>query len=378
MDKARAQNSEQSSFKLVIKEDTTAEGIQSGINSASIQMQESLQIAMLSRTENLTPPFTVEIDSFVRIRRAPEQFVLDWRKFEHFGRINQLRHKGRGLLGNEIEWLEKRDGQNIPFYWSDADSTVHFGSRNNPIPDSNINNAVMKSTGYKEVFKLVREHPQFIIYVEQMPIGRGPCKIEMRRKYGKLILFGMWDKSQNCYVRYNLMHQYAHHYKIPIVRIVDRSKPATLEELHETKFDMFIWCKKHHREGVVGRCLTKEGMVLFKEKIDLPKKSKTLEREHVRPEYPRMPQNTAMRAIAVALQRTIDDGHTPNSPREAMPYVAEELKIQATEHCYHVPTDMFELYNDFVTKHAVIQISEHFNEKDIWTLEGIDIYYKNN
>ena len=263
-------------------------------------------------------------------------------KYPHFGRIDQLKNEGRELLGKDICWTIKRDGQNIVF-WHDG-TEVKFGSRNQEVPDSSIDSKVRATPEYKKVVQLLTDEPDVMVYCEHMGSGRGPTKIEMPRKKEKLILIDIWKDS---FFNYNLLHQYAHKYKIPVVGKVKQSRPMTMEELQQDKVELLAWCKRHKKEGVVGKVYYQEDQIIFKEKIDLPAKPLKKSRSQDHPSFPEMPEEKIWSAIAQAKEECERNDEAWNNPKFAMPRVARHLSTQAREHCYATPANMFSWYTAF-------------------------------
>lgn len=389
----RTSNSEQISIKIDIDHgeaklsNLPPESYKLINDSVSWYSNELIEAILNRIAQGGTKPFEVIIETFLRIRKKTTASADDFRKFEHFGRIDQLLFYGHELLGHEIEWLEKRDGQNVPLYWSEFDNRVHIGSRNFPDAEEAIQETVRSCKEWPNFERYVREHPYNIVYVENIMAGPGPTKIERPKKNPSMVLIAIYDTRNNTYMRYNLMHQTATHNKLPIVRIVDRTMPATIDDLEEDKLRMLKWCKQHHREGVVGRAYANEGnkwegsMLLFKEKIDLPKRSKTLERLHVNPSYPAMEHDETMRAINDALNEVIRTGGNPRNNADAMPVVAKWLRTQAEEHYKSVPKNMFAMYLDFCKRHlkeVSMENSPDESNPDDWTtvIVGTEIYYQ--
>lgn len=270
--------------------------------------------------------------------------MSEYTKYPHFGRIDQLKNEGRELLGKDICWTVKRDGQNIVF-WHDG-TEVRFGSRNMEVPDQSIISKVTKTPEYSKVVALLEAEPQLVVYCEHMQSGRGPCKIEMPRKKESLILLDILN-SKGVFFSYNLLHQYAHKHKLPVAEMIEQSTPMTLKELFDVRDQLLIWCKKHKKEGVVGKVYYQHEQIFFKEKIDLPKKPLKKTRSTSKPSLPTMPEEKIWNAISQAEEECKRNGEAWNDPKYAMPRVARHLATQAREHCYATPTNMFSWYTAY-------------------------------
>jgi len=166
-----------------------------------------------------------------------------------------------------------------------------------------------------------------------------PTRIEPRRKHIHWILFDVYDADAERYMPYNWVYQLAYHYKIPIVRIVDEFIPMSERELFDKIEEAKKWCKRHRREGIVGKDYSSQ--VFFKEKIDLPKRPK-LERPKKKPEYPPMPEDRIIRALQHAFDEVGEENWKDKAV--AMPVVARHVAAEAEEHNYDRPRNIYSYY----------------------------------
>jgi len=268
------------------------------------------------------------------------------RKFEHIGRIDQLRNSGRELIGQHISWTCKRDGQNVRFWWDGENVT--FGSRNMEVAEASFQNAIRACPEYPRVVELITDHQGLIVYAEHMPVGRGPCRIEPKRKYQHLVIIDIYVRKTDSYITYNATHQMAHHYRIPIVELVRESRSKTVEDILVIRDEMLKWCKRHRKEGVVGKLYYTKDQTFFKEKIDLPKIQRVSRHIIEKPHMPVMPADKIEHAISQAREECERNDEDFKNPKFGMPRVVRHLATQSREHDYSVPRDIFQHYKQFI------------------------------
>lgn len=269
-----------------------------------------------------------------------------WNKYTNLERHNQLRNEGRELLGEHIIYTVKRDGENVSL-WLNEDKEVIISSHRQETADSNIQSRMKATPEYEKVVELLNDEysGNIVVYGELLKTV-SPTRIEPRRKHTHWILFDVWDCANERYLPYNLVYQLAYHYKIPIVEIVDEHQPMSMDELTTKIDEMKAWCKRHRREGVVGKIHnSKDGVqIFFKEKIDLPKRKKLDRENQNQSEYPPMPEEKILRALLHALNEVGEEDW--RKVKIAMPVVARHISTEAREHNYNIPKDMFNYYNN--------------------------------
>ena len=254
--------------------------------------------------------------------------------------VRRLRNEGRELLGKTLTLTEKRDGSNISV-WLDEAEQIHISSHNLCQAADNLVSDFKRTKEYPRVMEALKcekeFHKDYVLYGEL--IGEsGPTKIEPRKKGVRWVLFDAWDCELKRYISYTQLYQIAYHYKIPIVKVVDFFIPTNEEELFAKIEALKKWCKRHRREGIVGKDY--ENQVFFKEKIDLPKLPKLPRQPQVT--LPSMPQEKRIRA----LQHAFDEVGEANwkDTKIAMPIVAKHFAVEAREHNYGPVKDMYQLW----------------------------------
>jgi hypothetical protein len=283
--------------------------------------------------------------------------MTKWKKYRDFGRIAQLKNEGRELVGETIYWTEKRDGSNISFRIDD-EGFVKFSSHNlEVILDEDLNRRIVTAESYATIMTELMQEKEFqncILYFELISAGHGATRTEPKHKIPRLILFDIFNVTTQQFLSYNYIFQVAHKFKIPIVKLVHTSIPPDLDQLYNTRDFCLDWCKRHRREGVVGKCWksTDKGYesFYFKEKIDLPKRPKLLRPASDEIKLPRMPDEKIFNAIGQAEEECERAGNSFRNPKFGMPLVATHLNVQAKEHDYAVPSGFFQLYQAYLER----------------------------
>jgi hypothetical protein len=260
-----------------------------------------------------------------------------WKKYHDLEPIRRLRNEGRELIGKTVTLTEKRDGSNISV-WFDEQGLPHVSSHNLCQASDNLVADFKRTKEYLKALtalKCEREyHHDYVLYGELI-LQSGPTKIEPRKKGIQWVLFDVWDCTEKRYISYTQLYQLAYHYKIPVVRVVDFFVPTSLDHLNEKITLMLKWCKRHRREGIVGKDY--ENQVFFKEKIDLPKLPKIPRQPQI--QLPIMPDEKILRA----LQHAYDEVGADNwkNVKIAMPIVAKHIGLEAQEHNYSTPRNFY-------------------------------------
>src|SRR5712664_4429412 len=147
-------------------------------------------------------------------------------KYPELPSTQHLRATGREFLGHRIYATEKRDGANIHL-WAEVVETVpedvnleklpsdmylihwedvafhgdisaakkaeflkvHDSSRNMDEASPDFQNMVRTNQDFKKYVHMLAENPNFNIFVEYVPAGMGPTRIEPKHKVARLVLF---------------------------------------------------------------------------------------------------------------------------------------------------------------------------------------------
>ena len=143
------------------------------------------------------------------------------------------------------------------------------------------------------------------------------------------------------------------HHNIPIVKLLSHKRHLDIKSLYAERDELMAYCKKHKREGVVGKVFTKEGGIFFKEKIDLPiiKRPARVKPNEIR--LPSMPLDKIISAIEQAKEEVERNGGRFNNPKDAMPIVANHLNAQAREHNYYLKGSLFMYYQNYLESKIV-------------------------
>ena len=268
---------------------------------------------------------------------------MEWKKkYPDLEPIRRLRNEGRELLGKLVYLTEKRDGSNISIWLDKNDDVRRISSRNMINASDNLVDTLKSTKEYKKAVLLVKEQKEkfdedFVVFGELINKGISPARFE-KHKQPKYILFDIWDNKAGKFVGYNKLYQLCYQYKLPVVRVVDVFIPNNLDELNAKIQQALKWCKKHRREGIVGKCY--QSQVFFKEKLDIPKLPK-IKKKNQTPQYPPLPEEKVLRA----LQHTYDElakqyeniEQIWKDKKIVMPVFAKHVAVECREHLYSKP-----------------------------------------
>jgi len=280
-----------------------------------------------------------------------EVIAMPYKTYYNMGRLDQLRYRGRELIGKELFITVKRDGQNIPVYWNDG--FVEIGSYHRSVADPDMQSKVKKCPEWPKIVEMMSELPNHVIYFEHIMGGgdsyhKSPTRIERPKKHSHLILIDIYDLEFGRYYSYNFSHQQAHKYRIPIVKLLDQVEPQDINEVYAIKDQWLKWCKKHSREGVCIKDYYSNDQIFVKEKIDLPRRKKIPKKKNTKPKYPPMPEEKIETAVERALNECKENGEDVHDPKFAMPRVARHIATEAREHFYETPGNMFMWYRKYL------------------------------
>ena len=263
-----------------------------------------------------------------------------WHKYVDLEPVRRLRNEGRELLGKPLLLTEKRDGENVNI-WLNVNSELKISSHNLIEGSIDIQNRFKATPEYAKAKALLHSELEFnhtyILYGELLK-QVSPTRIEPKRKHEHWILFDIWDCEEKHYLSYTMIYQKAYHFKIPIVRTIAFHRPSCMEDLVIIISDGLKWCKRHRREGFVGK--NYQDQLFFKEKVDVPKLPKLPRPQQI--QLPQMPQEKILRA----LQHAYDEAGFENwkNVKITMPIVAKHFELEAKEHNYSTPRNMYQLY----------------------------------
>lgn len=303
-------------------------------------------------------------------------------RYPELSSTEHLRARGREFLGHRIYATEKRDGANIhlwaerlgameamtipkddpdiyvlhysdiAFHGDDSSKLeslymkIHISSRNMDDASEDMKNMVKATPDLKSYIHMLAENPNFNIFVEFVPAGLGPTRIEPRHKVGRLVLFDIAvvgkEVPNYSFFPYTFLYQLAKHHKVPIVKLLGDGRFPTMEEYKSWIDEMLKYCKRHRREGVVVKCYDTEPQVYAKEKTDMPprpKFSKTVEGGVVLPSLPDSEVNGAINKVFADFGREFILDKT-----KAMPKIAEYVNIEARKHMCVPPKNIYQYY----------------------------------
>ena len=232
------------------------------------------------------------------------------------------------------------DGDADRAVFCDEKGEVVISSRRLPVASSDIQSRMRSTPEYDKVTELLNDEyiDRCIVYGELLKTV-SPTRIEPKRKHIHWILFDIYSLKESRYLSYNLVYQIGYHFKIPVVRELEYFVPTSMEHLFEMIEKSKKWCKRHRREGIVGKDY--KNQVFFKEKIDLPKRPK-LKRQSTKVSLPPMPEEKILRALQHAYDEIGEDNWLNKAL--AMPIVARHIATEAREHYYAPPKNFYRYY----------------------------------
>lgn len=270
---------------------------------------------------------------------------MTWVKYTNLEPVKRLKNEGRELIGKTVLFTEKRDGENVSI-WLDENRLPHISSHNMEEADKTITDRMTQVPEYIKALNLLANeeafHKKWILYGELLKLV-SPTRIEPRRKYTHWILFDMRDVETGKFADYSYIFQCGYHFKIPVVNMIGEFRVENLEHLQTEINGALKWCKRHRREGVVGKSYRDD--IFFKEKIDLPIRPK-IPRLEGKPQLPEMDQHTIFRALQHAYDDVLKNEFDWKDKSKTMPIVAKHFQLEASEHNFSTPRNIYQLYID--------------------------------
>src|SRR5438552_4233310 len=297
--------------------------------------------------------------------------MTKWQGYPHLDRIHGLKNEGRELLGKTVFLQEKRDGENVSISFESvlephhtegplgekpnigenddvySDGLVRISSHHMEHASPDIEQRMEATSEYKRILALLLSEQTFgngqLIAYGELLNTISPTRVEPQRKHIHWVMFDIFNAETNTWYTAKEVYKLAYHFNIPMVKLVHAFMPATVTEILDMRDNAIKWCRRHRREGVVGKAYIDGQLIAFKEKVDVMKLP-ALHRK-VSVSYPAMPADTIQRGLQHAFDDAGLDGWKNKSI--AMPLVAKHLQLEASEHNYAVPHNMFELYSQW-------------------------------
>lgn len=277
----------------------------------------------------------------------------------HYPRIPHLlmlKPTPRILLGRRLFWTEKKDGSNIAI-WMNNNQQLMISSRNQEFASQDLQTLVKSTEEYSKVLELLKENPQFIVYVEACLKGRSITGAELYDK-NCLFVFDIYDRESKKFLPFVNTHQRCYHHNIPIVQIYAETRHRSMKDLLKFRNHVLKYCKDMELEGMVIKprrpyITTKKfgfdlGYVQAKVKLDIPepKKRKIVKGE---PIYPPIPTNEILGAIDKAWQEL--GNYAFRDVRQAMPLIARLVSEECKNHLYSNPIKkLFTYYKEYLER----------------------------
>lgn len=278
---------------------------------------------------------------------------VGWVKYPDLEPAKRLRNEGRELLGQLIWFTEKRDGENVSLSLDLEGAGTIISSHNQEIADDDIQSRFVATPEFEKAENLLIEQAQYrhhlVLYGELLKTV-SPTRIEPRRKHVHWVLFDIYDLDEKRFWSWNQCYMICYHHHIPFVQRVTSTIPASLEDLQAEIKQCLKWCRRHRREGVVGK-VYENPQIFFKEKIDLPELPKIPRPGRV--ELPVMDEHTCLRALQHAFDEVGEEKWKDRAV--VMPIVAKHFGVEAREHNFDTPRNMYQLYLETPVEKLVVK-----------------------
>ncbi len=294
-------------------------------------------------------------------------------RYPELNSLRHLRNGGREFLGRRTYITEKRDGANIKLtaelipdlvgeyvlhyedfafhgdapgaYGAALTMNVNIGSRNKDDATPKFKHWVKQTPEFKKYVHMLAENPKWTIFVEYVPAGRGPTRIEPVHKKASLVLFDVFVGDQ--FLPYTYLYQQSVHYRIPIVKLVGELYPKSMGEIEEARDFGLKWARRHRREGVVIKAYAEDAgqqYVFFKEKIDMPAKPPLDRPKSPGIDIPVLPDTEVYGAIA---KYDADIGIILQNQKD-MPGIVKYVQEEARKHIMRAPGDIYRYYKHYL------------------------------
>ena len=277
------------------------------------------------------------------VRKSKAKF----KRYPHIPLLLSLKPSPRILLGQRLFWTEKKDGSCMAL-WLDEKSKIRISSRNLEIASVGLQNLVKNCEDYPKLLELLKENPQFIIYVEACRKGRSVTGIENYER-NILYVFDIYDKNSAKFLPYVNVHQHAYHHNIPCVKLFAETRHRSMKDLLKFSNHALEYCEAMHIEGMVIKAYKvpetfsewrefEDGLIQAKVKLDVPEpiKRKISKGEVI---LPSMPDNEVYGAISKV---EADSGLTGEAKHD-LPLIAKYVNEECKKHLYKEPKG--KLYN---------------------------------
>ena len=290
-----------------------------------------------------------------------------WQHYPDIESTRRLKYSGDELIKKEIYFTEKRDGSNISFWFNNDDNWIsflksigvmdeviqkldkyiHISSHNQEnLLSPKVYENIVNTESYNGIAKYIHDMQEsktnLIVYAELMQKGKTPTQVEPIVETPELFLFDILDVNKQEFLPFEKLQEISGKYNINMVRLVEKFKPTSKEELKNKVEQLMDWCKEEKREGVVGKVYTSP-QVFFKEKIIVPKPPK--EHKEKKERLPEMDEHTKKRAVEHTIDELLKICEEKNltlkqaweDRKLTMPILVKHIRLEAREHGFEEP-----------------------------------------
>ena len=285
---------------------------------------------------------------------------MAWKfRYQSIPNLLSLKPSPRLLLGQRLYWTEKKDGSCMTVWLKG--NKIQISSRNLETASQDLQSLVMNSEDYPKVVELLKENPQFVIYIEACKKGRSITGIEVYER-NILYLFDIYDRGAEKFLPYVNVYQHGFHHKIPTVKLYAETRHRSMKDLLKFRNHVLGYCEATNIEGMVIKAyrIPKKyeelktwrefagGLIQAKVKLDIPEPVKR-KISKGQPIYPSIPPNEILGTIDKAWQELGTEKFKDVSI--AMPLIARYVGEECKKQLYSSPKrKLFSYYKDYLER----------------------------
>jgi len=286
----------------------------------------------------------------VKIPKRVRKKQVPWQHYPSIGIMTRSSKLRRMLLGKQLYWTIKEDGENVTIWKRKVPHTRKqfeyvISSHNQEIAAMDIQVRVRKDClkYYEKILALIDDNPTFRVSVEECKKGLSVTRI---KTYPEpiLVVFDIFDTAIMNFLPYTLVHQHCYHYRIPVVILHGITRHRTMSDLLKYKNHILEICEAIKEEGMVVKTFSKDGeYIQAKVKLDIPEPKEKMIREGP-VKLPQIPESEIMGAIS----HVEADFGLDGTPKHDMPLIAKAVAEECRKHLYSSRSNLFQFYQDYM------------------------------
>jgi hypothetical protein len=275
------------------------------------------------------------------------QKQVPWIRYPHIDLLTSNSKLRRMLLGKQLYWTIKEDGENVTIWKKKRPHRAGFdivvSSHNQEQAAPDMQARVKSFPEYITILGLIHDNPTYRVIVEECRKGTSITRI---KKYEKdtLIVVDIFDTTIMNFLPYTVVYQTCYHYGLPTVKLYGITRHKTMKDLLKYKNHILETCEAIKEEGMVVKTFTKDGEYLqSKVKLDTPEpKERVIHEGQV--QLPPIPDNEIMGAIS----HVEGDFGLTGKPKDDMPRIAKAVAEECKKHLYSSRPNLFKFYQEYM------------------------------